>query len=69
MFIDHLYVFGETSVQVFCPFFGWAISFLILSGMSCLYILETNPLSVASFVVIFSGSEALLLLLFIIKFN
>ena len=31
--------------------------FLALSGMSCLYILEINPLSVVSFAIIFSHSE------------
>ena len=31
--------------------------FLILSCMSCLYILEVNPLSVVSFALIFSHSE------------
>ena len=31
--------------------------FLILSCMSCLYILEVNPLSVASFAIIFSHSK------------
>ena len=31
--------------------------FLILSCMSCLYILEINPLSVVSFAIIFSHSE------------
>ena len=31
--------------------------FLVLSCMSCLYILETNPLSVVSFAIIFSHSE------------
>ena len=30
---------------------------LILSHMSCLYILETNPLSVTSFAIIFSHTE------------
>ena len=34
--------------------------FLILSCMSCLYILEINPLSVASFANIFSHSEGFL---------
>ena len=33
--------------------------FLILSCISCLYILEINPLSVVSFVIIFSHSEGL----------
>ena len=36
---------------------------LILSSMSCLYILETNPLSVASFVTIYSHSECYLFFL------
>ena len=31
--------------------------FLVLSCMSCLYILEINPLPVVSFVIIFSHSE------------
>ena len=30
--------------------------FLVLSSMSCLYILEINPLSVVSFAIIFSHS-------------
>ena len=39
--------------------------FLILSCMSCLYILEINPLSVASFAIIFSHSEGCLFILFV----
>ena len=35
--------------------------FLVLSCMSCLYILEINPLSVVSFAIIFSHSEVCLL--------
>ena len=31
--------------------------FLVLNCMSCLYILETNPLSIVSFAIIFSPSE------------
>ena len=42
--------------------------FLILSCMSCLCILETNPLSVASFAIIFSHSEGCLLIFFIVSF-
>ena len=34
--------------------------FLALSCMSCLYILEMNPLSVVSFAIIFSHSEGCL---------
>ena len=42
--------------------------FLILSCMSCLCILETNPLSVASFAIIFSHSQGCLLIFFIVSF-
>ena len=48
--------FGEMSIQFFCPFSDWVVYFLMLSYMSCLYILEINPLSVVSFVNIFSHS-------------
>ena len=56
-----------------CPFtssahcFGWVV-FLILSCMSCLYILEVNPLSVALFAIIFSHSEGCLFILFMVSF-
>ena len=42
--------------------------FLILSCMSHLYILEINPLSVASFAIIFFHSEGCLFILFIVSF-
>ena len=42
--------------------------FLALSCMSCLYILEINPLSVVSFAVIFSHSEGCLFTLLIDSF-
>ena len=42
--------------------------FLVLSCMSCLYILEINPLSVVSFVIIFSHSEGSLFTLLIVSF-
>ena len=42
--------------------------FLILSCMSCLKILEINPLSVASFANIFSHSEGCLFILFMVSF-
>ena len=38
---------------------------LVLSCMSCLYILEINPLSVVSFAIIFSHSEGCLFTLLI----
>ena len=42
--------------------------FLILSSVSCLYILEINPLSVASFANIFSHSVGCLFILFMVFF-
>ena len=42
--------------------------FLILSCMSCLYILEINPLLVASFANIFSHSVGRLFILFMVSF-
>ena len=42
--------------------------FLVLSYMSCLYILEINPLSVVSFAIIFSHSEGFLFTLLVISF-
>ena len=69
MFVSHLYVvFGEMPVQVFSPLFdGWFV-FLALSCMSCLYILEINPLSVVSFAIIFSHSAGCLFSLLIVSF-
>ena len=40
--------------------------FLLLSCMSCLYILEINPLSVVSFAIIFSHSEGCLFTLLVV---
>ena len=42
--------------------------FLVLSCMSCLYILENNSLSVVSFTIIFSHSEGCLFHLLIVSF-
>ena len=42
--------------------------FLIFSNMSCLYILEINPLSVASFANIFSHFEDCLFVFFMVSF-
>ena len=42
--------------------------FLALSCISCLYILEINPLSVVSFAIIFSHSEGCLCTLLIVSF-
>ena len=42
--------------------------FLVLSCMSCLYILEINPLSVVSFAIIFFHSEGCLFTFLIVFF-
>ena len=42
--------------------------FLVLSYMSCLYILEINPLSVVSFAFIFSHSKDCLFILLVVSF-
>ena len=43
--------------------------FLVLSCMSCLFILEINPLSVVSFATIFSHSQGCLFTLLIVSFT
>ena len=52
----------------FPHFFIGLFLFLALSYMSCLCILEINPLSVVSFAIIFSYSENCLLILVIVSF-
>ena len=47
--------------------FDWVV-FLVLNCMSCLYILEINPLSVVSFAIIFSHSEGCVFTLLIVSF-
>ena len=52
----------------FSKFLVGLFVFLILSCMSCLYILEINPLSVVSFAIIFSHSEGCLFTFLIVSF-
>ena len=52
----------------FPHFFIGLFVFLVLTCMSCLYILETNPLSVVSFAIIFSHSEGYLFTLLLVSF-
>ena len=52
----------------FSHFFIGLFVFLVLSCMSCLYILEINPLSVVSFVIIFSHFEGCLFTLLSVSF-
>ena len=50
------------------PILDWVVWFLVLSSMSCLYILEINPLSIDLFANIFSHSEGCLFVLFMASF-
>ena len=54
MYLLVIYVFGQMSVQVLCPFLNWVVWFsLLLSGMCSFYILGCNPLSNLWFACIF----------------
>ena len=57
----------KMSIQFFCPFFNQVVC-LMLSCMSCLYVLDINPLLVISFANIFSHSEGCLFVLFMVSF-
>ena len=65
--LGHPHVFfREMSLLVFCPFFLIGLFvFFILSSMCCLQILETNPLSVSSFVNISYHCVGCLFILFL----
>ena len=68
-FFNHLCLLWRNAYLDLLPlFFDWVVCFLILSCMSCLYILEINPLLVASFASIFSHSEGCLFVLFMVSF-
>ena len=56
---------------IFSPFFDWVICVcvcVLLIFTSCLYTLEINPLSVASFASIFSHSDGFLFIWFVVSF-
>ena len=55
-------------LRSFYHFLIWLFIFLALSYMSCLYILEINPLSVVSFAIIFFNSEGWFFTLLIVSF-
>ena len=67
MFIGHLYIFFGKMFRSAHFLIGLFV-FLMLSCVSCLYILEINPLSVISFAIFFSHSESCLLILFTVSF-
>ena len=69
MFLLAIYVFfGKMSVQIFCSFLNWFDFFVMLSWMSCLYILNINPLSVLSFGNTFSHSVGCLFVTSMVPF-
>ena len=61
--------FEKCLLRSFPHFLIGLFVFLILSYMSCLFILEINPLSVVSFAVIFSHSEDCLFTLLTVSFT
>ena len=68
VFVSHLYVFLEKCLFGSFSNFMIGFVFLVLSCMSCLYILEINRLSLVSFAIIFSNSEGCLFALLIASF-
>ena len=65
MFVSHLDVFGEC---LFSSLAHFLIGSLLLSCMSCLYILEMKPLSITSFASVFSYSIGCLFILSMVSF-
>ena len=66
---DWYVFFGEeVYLGLFSTFWLGFFVFLVLSCMSCLYILKINPLSIVSFVIIFSHSEVCLFTLLVVPF-
>ena len=68
MLVGHLYTsLGKCLFRSFAHFSVGLLVFLLLSCISCLYILEIKPLSVASFETIFSHSVSCLSVFFLVS--
>ena len=63
-----MYYFEKCLFSSLASFLIGLFGFLVLSYMSCLYILEVNSLSVVSFAIIFSQSEGCRFTLLIVSF-
>ena len=66
--VSHLSSLKKCLLKSFSHFLIGLAVFLVLSCMSCLYILEINPFLVVSFAIIFCHSEGCLFTLLIVSF-
>ena len=68
--IDHFYVFGKMSLQIFCPFIKCPIYFWLLSCLSFLCILDINSFLDVWFAdILLSHFISCLFILFMISFD
>ena len=70
MFVGHLHDFFWRNVYLFLLPIFWLFFFfyLMLNCLSCLYILEINPLSIALFADIFFHSKSCIFVLLMVSF-
>ena len=68
MSVSHLHVFFGEMSRFFPHFLIGLFVFLVVSCMSCLYVLEVNLMLVVSFTIIFSHSEGCVFTLPIVSF-